>query len=51
MLSETMQTDKDLTYMWNLNNKINEQTKQKQTQILTNWWLQMRGQVGEMGER
>ena len=43
----------DFTYMWNLKNKINEQTKQKQTHT---YWeqtecCQMRGGFGGMCEK
>ena len=36
--------------MWNLKNKINKQTKLKQTQRI-NWWLPEGRGVGVLGER
>lgn len=45
----------DFAFMWNLKNKTNKQTKQKQTQTQeTNWWLPAGkglGGAGEIGER
>ena len=49
-LSEISQSD--LTYMWNLINKIHEQTKQKQTRWQrTNWQLSSGRGFEEPGEK
>ena len=36
----------DFTYMWNLKNKIKEQTKQKQTRRHKEWRIMVAGQEG-----
>ena len=55
VLSEISQRQKDksydITYMWNLKNKINKQNRNRLTNTENKWMVSRQRGVGRMGEK